>query len=206
MGVVAGSLVRKTERHWPAGGPGRGRRVDEFARIFGGDAAFWTGIAGAVVSVLGAVFSYRNAARQHQLNLEQFRFENDSAVIAWAGRVLSLMAEAYEVAASDVDRKSDWFKKRRMALLYGLSARADEGRLFFTNIGRKEGDEAKEAAFRGYRPPVLDCVVWSYEAVAAMPEQDVVVRLSDLRRRFVSEVQSLVDPTRREWLFDSAPR
>jgi hypothetical protein len=140
------------------------------------------------------------------LNLEQFRFDNDSAVIAWASRVLTLMAEAYEVAASDLDGKSDWFVKRRMALLSGLSARADEGRLFFTNTGRKDGDEVKESAFRGYRPPVLDCVVWAYEAVAAMPEKDVAQRLSDLRRKFVSEVQALVDPTRRDWLYDSKPR
>jgi hypothetical protein len=174
--------------------------------MFGGDAALWTGIVGAIVSVLGAIFSYRSAARQHELNVEQFRFNNDSAVIAWAGRVLTLMAEAYEVAASDTDPKSDWFEKRRMALLYGLSARADEGRLFFTNSGQKEGDETKEAAFRGHRPPVLDCVVWAYDAVQAMPGKDVAPRLSDVRRRFVSEVQALVDPTRREWLFDSAPR
>jgi hypothetical protein len=177
--------------------------LSEFARIFGGDAAFWTGVIGAIISVLGAVFSYRNASRQHELNLERFRFDNDSAVIAWAGRVLTLMAEASEVASSAVDRKSDWYEKRRMALLYGLSARADEGRFFFTNTGRKEGDEGKEAAFRGYRPPVLNCVVWSYEAVRDMPDKDVSARLAELRRKFVTEVQALVDPTRREWLYES---
>lgn len=176
-----------------------------FAEMFGGDAAVWTGIAGAIVSVLGALFSFRNAARQHKLNLEQFRFQNDSAVIAWAGRVLTLMAEASEVAASKVDRKSDWFVKRRMALMYGLSARADEGRLFFINEGQKDGDHERAAAYRGYRPPVLDCVIWSYEAVRDMTEKDVTTRLIEVRRQFVSEVQALVDPTRREWLYESGP-
>jgi hypothetical protein len=162
----------------------------------------WIGIGSAGLSLLGALMSYLLAARQTRVNVESLKFTNDTAVIAWANRVVSAMSEGQELARLTELLTPDKFNERKLALAYGLSALVDEGRWYFPNTGKRDGDNDAPSAYRGHRQPILDFVVLAYEAVSALPEEGVEAALLEVRRKFVSDVQDAVDPQRRQWVME----
>ena len=64
-------------------------------------------------------------------------------------------------------------------------------------------DPARQAAFQGFRPPILDAVVFAstrigrLDASATEPDTDAAEFLAKCRRLLVSEAQNAIDPRRR---------
>lgn len=85
--------------------------------------------------------------------------------------------------------------------MYRLSSLVDRGRWFFPNQWNDEVGVHKEPAYRGLRQPILDHLVHAYEVVKALNNDDPLANSSDLvhqQRLFVSEVQRVLNPRRRD--------
>lgn len=162
----------------------------------------WIAIAAATTSVIGAIVSYLVASRQTRINVESLKFANDTAVIAWANRVVSVMSEAHEFALAEAEGDGAAYQRRRVTFLHVLSSLVDEGRWFFPNVGEKAGDTNVEGAYRGHRQPILDFIVAAYNAVADQEPAQAAATLLQQKRAFVSEVQRAVDPLRRQWIME----
>lgn len=158
----------------------------------------WVAVASAAISVLALMLNIVITSRQTRVSVENFKFNNDTQLMAWANRVVVAMAEAYHLTP----------KTDTHALATNLSALIDEGRWFFPNVGKKETDHEKPGAYRGTRQAVLDHIVAVYNAVVAIPGADSrisqhnMAAIHEARRHFVSEIQHAVDPRRRAWVMD----
>jgi hypothetical protein len=94
------------------------------------------------------------------------------------------------------------FRQRAYEIAQRLSACADRGRLFFPNEAPSEHGQDKEAAFQGFRPPVLDAVVFAASLLERLPaeggsDEEAARFMTKCRRLLVSEVQNAIDPRRR---------
>ena len=95
------------------------------------------------------------------------------------------------------------FAAERDRLRTRLSAQIEKGRWFFPNLLEDRVGERKEAAYRGFRQPILDFLVEIYDCVdavewAARTECKATIR--NAQRGFVSEVQLRLDRTYQEML------
>ena len=160
------------------------------------------GAAAAAVSLLGALMTYLISMRQTRVNVENLKFSNDTAVIGWANRAVAMMAEAQELARAHSQLEPTFLAGRQIGIAHGLSALVDEGRWYFPNSGKKDGDDAVPSAYRGHRQRILDHIVATYDAVHGLTGPDIAERIATERRSFVSKVQQAVDPSRRQWIME----
>ena len=84
-----------------------------------------------------------------------------------------------------------------------LSSIADRGRLFFPNEEPGTHGQDKEAAFQGYRPPILDAIIFACGRLSRInadggPDTESADFLVRCRRLLVSEAQNAIDPRRRK--------
>ncbi|WP_259644627.1 hypothetical protein [Burkholderia pseudomallei] len=76
----------------------------------------------------------------------------------------------------------------------------DRGRWFFPNLNTELHGQGKELAFRGYRQDVLNSLVDAYNSVTDINyvtrsrNDDLKKRIVTAKKRFVSEIQSILDP------------
>ena len=97
----------------------------------------------------------------------------------------------------------DEFRRQSLETAHKLSSAADRGRLFFPNEAPHKHGQEKEAAFQGFRPPILDAVVFAcgqverLDAMDAGPDEAAADLLMKCRRLLVSEAQNAIDPRRR---------
>ncbi|MGH6753026.1 MAG: hypothetical protein ACREDP_12750, partial [Bradyrhizobium sp.] len=101
--------------------------------------------------------------------------------------------------------------KRRIELRTGLSSIIDRGRWFFPNIKPLTIGVHKEGAYRGLRLPVLDYLVYAHNELEisgrtgtkdSNPDYDSVRQeILDLRRAFVAEIQSVLDPRKNSKMY-----
>jgi hypothetical protein len=115
----------------------------------------------------------------------------------WADEACECIARAMHATKLDPKEK----EKELFEAMYKLSSLIDRGRWFFPNLWSDEVGIHKEAAYRGLRQPVLDCLVEAYDLVKALQQKDANANLSNLvhrQRLFVSEVQQVLNPRRRE--------
>lgn len=175
-----------------------------------GDIATWVSAVVAIASAALAVRSSREAdqyqrhaadalLKQNQLRERQWAEQYFVGVRDWANEVCAAIAEAlhlsrYPDIASDPNTRL-WTEAKLSRLL-------DTGRWYFPNHWSDDYGQNKEPAYRGIRQPVLDFVFQAYSATHAMAQADACKRsLSQLvaaQRGFVSEVQNVLDPRRRE--------
>lgn len=162
----------------------------------------------AVLSAAIAVFSLlANMAvvnRQTMMQRESLKAQMDQDMLSWAGEAIDALSQAIDVARGRGDVHDDGAARaHRHAAMGRLSAIADKGRLFFPNLAPNAKGAEKEGAFRGYRPPVLDCLIFAYYALERMdvralgPDYETCAFLMRCRRTLVSEVQRAIDPRRR---------
>jgi hypothetical protein len=160
-------------------------------------------IISAALALVSLITSSVVIARQTKLQFEQVKGELDAEVIAWAGEALDAISHGVSLARGcgtifaqpEFDRLADDVVTR-------LSSLTDRGRLHFPNEKPGSHGQHKAAAFRGYRPPVLDAVVFSLCQVeclkgAAAPDLAAAEFMVNCRRLLVSEVQNAIDPRRR---------
>jgi hypothetical protein len=128
----------------------------------------------------------------------------DQQMLSWADESIDALSEAAWVARGRGGYYSeDALRQRAVDVMRRLSSAADKGRLFFPNLPARDDEAHKEEAFRGHRPPVIDCLVFGFKKLERLdlrnlqPDLEAADYLTRCRRLFVSEVQRAVDPRRR---------
>lgn len=177
-----------------------------------GDVATWMATVVSVVSAVVAARSSKSAERQqeeasrqaksnadilereHRLKLREWTDQYFNSVRTWAEEVCAAISEAKHI----VDRSSSSCENKRSVLIK-LSALVDTGRWYFPNQWADDYGTHKEPAYRGVRQPVLDCVVEAYDVLNnSESELDSRSGLSVCQREFVSYIQEVLDPRKRE--------
>ena len=156
----------------------------------------------AVVALISAMLARRETARQQSLMRESLRQQIDRASLEWGRETIDLMAEAERLASADGDMAEFETEKRRIA--YRLSSLADRGRMFFPNLDPKRKGAEKEGAFQGFRPPILDALVFSHFEMKTLQPGDTesIGFLNRCRRLIVSELQAHLDPRSLDQIVD----
>ena len=169
-------------------------------------------IASAIVAALAmfsvSCFAWLNLRRElinqriQYANLKQQYF---AALRTWSDQLSDLLSVAIHFAELDPAKcEPGSFFKRRNEIRVSLSSQIDKGRWFFSNLQTEEHGQHKEKAFRGYRQEVLNSLVASYDAVTKLNyiaqdgndhrRQELV----DAKKKFVSEIQGVLNPTKRD--------
>lgn len=164
----------------------------------------WVAIGSAALALASLVLNWVVVRRQTALQFEQLKAEMDSEVIAWTHDAIDLITQGTSLARGrGVTYNAEEFSRAKHELSQKLSAAADCGRLFFPNESPHTHGRDKEAAFQGYRPPILDALVFActrvdrMDTTAGAPDKDSADYLTKCRRLLVSEAQNAIDPRRR---------
>ncbi|PWJ91698.1 hypothetical protein C8D77_103396 [Mesorhizobium loti] len=171
-----------------------------------GDLATWAAVGVAIIAMLIAAAQSRGAnlanlenrdlarqnaellKQQHVLEQRTWTESHFDAVREWAQDVCFAISEAAHVREG-----------LRAPVLSKLSALIDIGRWYFPNQWSDKYGIDKEPAYRGIRQPVLDCLVAAYDHLSdGTPTAELKDELEDCRRHFVSQIQLVIDPRRRE--------
>ncbi|OQW63119.1 MAG: hypothetical protein A4S17_07300 [Proteobacteria bacterium HN_bin10] len=164
----------------------------------------WVAVLSALLAVVSLALNWLVVRRQTELQYETLRAEMDAEVIAWAHEAIDHISRAAALARGrGVTYAAEELRRLAFESCQGLSSIADRGRLFFPNESPETHGRDKEAAFQGYRPPILDAVVFAstrigrLETDIAEPDKDAADFLTKCRRLLVSEAQNAIDPRRR---------
>jgi hypothetical protein len=164
----------------------------------------WVAAASAVLALVSLVLNWMVVRRQTQLQVEGLKAQMDTDVLAWAHEAIDLVSQGVSLARGrGAIYAPDEFRRLVHETSQKLSSSADRGRLFFPNEAPSEHGQDKEGAFQGYRPPILDAVVFTCSRVDRMvpdepgPDKDAADFMIKCRRLLVSEVQNAIDPRRR---------
>ena len=163
------------------------------------------GVLSAAVALISAAAARRETRRQRHVQEERLRQEIDGASLAWGNRAIDTLSRSAMLARTrDLHQNENSFKGAQYNMAVSLSTLVDQGRMFFPNISPDAKGAEKEGAFRGFRPPILDALIFAYYEVQAMTRQggptgdNSAEFLDDCRRLLVSELQAHLDPRRRD--------
>jgi|CXWL01.1.fsa_nt_gi hypothetical protein len=164
----------------------------------------WVAALSAVVALASFVANWLVVRRQTQLQFESLKAQMDAEMMAWAHEAIDLVSVGVGLARGRGEiYGAEEFGRLKLETAQKLSSSADRGRLFFPNEAPDKHGQDKEGAFQGYRPPILDAVIFSCTQVERMaaeqpgPDQVAADYLIKCRRLLVSEVQNAIDPRRR---------
>ena len=164
----------------------------------------WVAVASAVLALASLVLNWLVVRRQTELQYETLRVEMDAEVLAWTQEAIDAVSAGVNLARCRGSAYgADDFRRLAGEASHKLSSLADRGRLFFPNEAPQAHGVDKEGAFQGYRPPILDAVVFASTLLdrldPALPEadNDAAAILTKCRRLLVSEAQNAIDPRRR---------
>lgn len=164
----------------------------------------WVAVVSAVLAVASLVLNWLVVRRQTELQFETLKAEMDAEVIAWANEAIDQVSQGLALARGRGSTYgADEFARLAHETSQKLSSIADRGRLFFPNEAPDQHGQDKESAFQGFRPVILDAVVFACHRLGrivpggAGPDQDAAEFLSKCRRLLVSEAQNAIDPRRR---------
>lgn len=143
-----------------------------------------------------------NAANDHAhhsniLSANSWLDQYMTNVRVWADDACDAISIAIHALKADPSKQDEIL----FASLQRVSGLVDRGRWFFPNLWSDEYGHHKEPAYRGIRQPILDSLVDAYrtiEALRASKSADHIPELVHHQRMFVSEVQQVLDPRRRE--------
>jgi hypothetical protein len=168
----------------------------------------WVAVGSAALALASLVLNWLVVRRQTELQYETLRAEMDSDVIDWAHQAIDLVSQGAALARGrGTTYAADDFRRLAHETAQQLSAVADRGRLFFPNDEPERHGQDKEAAFQGFRPPILDAIIFSCARLERMaPEgggdEEAAGFLNKCRRLLVSEAQNAIDPRRRKQMLD----
>ena len=164
----------------------------------------WVAVLSAIVAVVSFGLNWLVVRRQSELQYETLRAEMDAEVIAWTHEAIDQVSQAIALARGRGATYSvEEMRRLSFETCQRLSSIADRGRLFFPNESPETHGRDKETAFQGYRPPILDAVVFAstrigrLETAQTEPDKDAAEFLAKCRRLLVSEAQNAIDPRRR---------
>ncbi len=120
----------------------------------------------------------------------------------WANQVTNHISMAIHLVDLKCEGQSDeafikaqWFETKT-----ALSALLDRGRWYLPNIIPEKYGQHKERAYRGKRKPAMNRVCYAYNAIKSyesLKKQQTREELVRHQRRFVSEIQTLLNPRKR---------
>lgn len=158
-------------------------------------------IEGALLTVVVAVLNQINAGWSRRLAKKQYIDTYAERVRQWGCDVVEEFDSA--VCLCDLDPaklpEGDMFARRLQCLAH-FSSLADKGRWFFMNVSRDQYGGHKEAAFRGFRPRVLDAIIDGRRELlrldyhSAGENHGIKQSLVAQKKIFVSEVQDFLNP------------
>lgn len=163
----------------------------------------WVATSSAVLALASLLLNWLVVQRQTALQFESLKTQMDSEVLAWAQEAIDLVSLGVALAKGRGHAyQGEEFHRLALEACQKLSALADRGRLFFPNEAPGRHGADKEAAFQGFRQPILDAVVFASGQVERMapeggPDGDAAAFLTKCRRLLVSEAQNAIDPRRR---------
>jgi len=164
----------------------------------------WVAVTSALLALVSLALNWLVVRRQTELQYETLRAEMDAEVIAWTHEAIDQVSKAAALARGrGATYSGEELSRLAFEACQNLSSIADRGRLFFPNESPETHGRDKEAAFQGYRPPILDAVVFASSRIgrmdtgAASPDTEAAEFLTKCRRLLVSEAQNAIDPRRR---------
>lgn len=164
----------------------------------------WVAVGSALLALASLVLNWLVVRRQTELQYETLRAEMDAEVIGWAHEAIDQVSHSVALARGrGAAYTQDEFARLTHETSQKLSSLADRGRLFFPNEAPDRHGQDKESAFQGFRPPILDAVVFACNRVSridangAGPDESAAEFLTKCRRLLVSEAQNAIDPRRR---------
>lgn len=163
----------------------------------------WISVAAAVISVGALILNVAAASKEAFVQTEGLRARLNTDMLSWAHEAIDAVSEGIGLAKSRGLRSVPEFRLDQISAAQKLSSLADRGRMFFPNYATRQRTPDKDAAFQGYRPPVLDALVFACYRVERIdsqpttPDEAGAGYLSRCRRLLVSEIQQAIDPRRR---------
>ncbi len=164
----------------------------------------WAAVVPALLALASLILNWLVVRRQTALQFEGLKAQMDYEVLAWSQEAIGLVSQGVALSRGrGVVYLSDELRRRTLELASELSAAADRGRLLFPNETPHTHGSDKEAAFQGYRPPIIDAVVFACAQVERMdpngmgPDEEAGSFLTRCRRLLTSEAQNAIDPRRR---------
>lgn len=159
-------------------------------------------VLGWLIAVLVAYFGIRI---QERTRLQQYFSE----LRVWALASLEDLSEAAHLCLLDPEVTQDpGFYNRKHDLLVRLSAKIDQGRLFFPNT--KPAKFSKWESFKELRQGPLSALIYAYGVVKRMSytskadNNDLWEPLISSKRDFTSAMQIILDPRNRHKQFGLA--
>ena len=135
----------------------------------------------AVIVALGTFFAWRS---------DQLR---RGEVLEWGLKCIDQLQKLHLWCGSNTGQEKDTCMPSEYST--GISVLAEQGRMFFRNASPKDYGQQKELAYRGYRPVILDQLVFAYIVAHAwgdLPPADRAVArkvIAQCKERFVSLLQ-----------------
>lgn len=175
----------------------------------------FSGLLSAVSAATAIYISVQTSRRQerHQRDTldwqkeqsrAQLKLTMDAKMLDWATRALGSLNEI-EMFLLSASEQPEVRRHRKSQLLCTLSELVDEGRWHMpnhTDPNKPDHGQEKGAAYAGYRTRALDVLVYVYdrfkafEAAGKLSSDDLIARLHDSKKQFVSEVFTRIDPKR----------
>ena len=170
----------------------------------GWDANVWIGIASAALALISLVLNWLVVSRQTDLQAAGLKAKADAEIMEWANQAIDAISEGVALARGrGLAYGEGELRPRLLEVSNRLSALADRGRLFFPNQEHATHGAEKESAFKGFRPVILDTVIFAHyqldriDPSASGADLAACDYLVKCRRLLVSEVQDSVDPRQR---------
>lgn len=164
----------------------------------------WLAVGSAMLAVASFVLNWRIVNRQMTMQFESLKAQMDADMLAWAHEASDALSEGILLTRGrGVCFPAEEMRVRCLGAAQKLSSLADRGRLFFPNHSPDMHGTDREAAFKGFRPPILDTVVFGYyqldrlDCGGAEPDAAAAEYLTRCRRLLISELQLAIDPRRR---------
>lgn len=162
----------------------------------------------SAVSALIATWNYSRERLNQKITAAKWKKEYFADLLKWSDESMLLMSEALHLCELDPKRMGDnKFFEIRHLLRIKLSAQIDRGRWFFPNYAAEKHGQHKHAAFRGYRPAVLDGLVQTYRVLTelnyidASKNNDLKANILSAKQLFTTEIQKVLDPKSRDTEF-----
>ena len=160
-------------------------------------------VVSAIAAVISALASRAETRKQRQLRTEQLRQTIDSSSLDWGNAAIDTLARAAMLARTRHFHGNEGsFQTAKAATLVNLTSLIDRGRMFFPNLQPDRHGLSKEGAYQGFRAPILDCLVWTYEEIYVLTREggptgeNSASFIDDCRKLMVSELQAHLDPRR----------
>lgn len=165
----------------------------------------FVGVGSALIAMISALIARGETRRQRNLQTANLRQAIDAASLDWGNAAIDTMARCAMFARTrQMQTNEGGFLANKANLLVALSTLVDRGRLFFPNLNPDRKGAAKEGAYRGHRPPILDALMWTYHELEALTREggpasdDSAAFIDECRRLLVSELQAYLDPRRKD--------